>query len=124
MRNPLTSLLRKKTRRSTTRKRRTTFSSTPLERVISKCLLKCINFFAGNCFLLLHVASRLFMIGNNQLPVNYLRRSRIALHVVGVLTRIESVIGDVHVDMDVCRAFSTPLCSFAALLHHIWCSAD
>ena len=49
------------------------------------------------------------MIGNNQLPVNYLRRSRIALCVVGVLTRVESVIGDVHVDMDVYRIFSTPL---------------
>ena len=56
MRNPFTIILRKKTRRSTARKKRSTFSSTPLERLHKSTCLK--EFFFLQCFLIFFLSIR------------------------------------------------------------------
>ena len=108
MRNPFTNLLRKKSRRSTTRKRRSTFASTPLERLHSKHVFEGVLLFTGASNFLAQYSLRLHYLNNPGLARNALNRSRIASFVANSLIRLESLVGDAHVDWGSHRLFEMP----------------
>ena len=108
MRNPFTNLWRKKSRRSTTRKRRSTFASTPLERLCSKHLFEGVLLFTGASNFLAQYSLRLHQLNNPGLARNVLNRSRLALFVANSLIGIESLVGDIHVDWGSHPLFGMP----------------
>ena len=111
MRNPFTNLLRKKKRRSITRKRRSNFATTPLERLSSKHLFEEILLFAGASNFLSHFAFRSHLLNNPVTTHNALVRSRLAAFIADVLIRLESLIGDVRVDPKTYRVLQMPMAS-------------
>lgn len=106
MRNPLTGLLRKKSRRQTTRKRRSTFSSTPNERVASKIVLEHILMFTNMSVLFAALAHRVVMLGNLQSARNFAQRSIFSFNVVHHLVLVESSLCDVHANTETNVVFS------------------
>ena len=98
MRNNFTNLLRKKTRRSTTRKKRSTFASNPLEHLCSQNLFEGILLFAGAFNFISVFSLRSHSLNNPVTARNALRRSRLAAFIADTLIRLESLVGDVHVD--------------------------
>ena len=108
MRNPLTGLLRKKSRRSTTRKRRSTFASTPNERVGSKLILENILLFTNISVLFAALAHRAALLSNFQTARNFIQRSQISLNVTEHLINIELSLSDVRVDNNEYNIFSAP----------------
>lgn len=109
MRNPSTNRLRKKTRRSTTRKRRSAFASTPMERLFTKYVFLGVSYFAGMTHLFLLLFICVLMSNNAQLAMHFLNCSRLCFYAPQLLINTESVIGDAHIDLDTHRLFVTPL---------------
>ena len=85
MRNPLTNRLRHKNRHCTTRKRRSTLSSTSLERLVRKRLLKSATFFTSVIQLLVFYLVHLLRANNGELAFSMLHRSCTASLSVSVL---------------------------------------
>ena len=97
MRNPLTGLLRKKSRRSTTLKRRSTFSSTPNERVASKIILEYISLFMQISTVFAALSAHSMLLSNTHTTRTFLRRSRVNLDIANRLIDVDSSISDVRI---------------------------
>ena len=98
-----------KTRGSTSRKRRIMFTSTPLERLFSKWVLKNVLHFSNWVFLFLWLSVRYFMSNNKALALHFLQRSRLCTHVVEQLIEHKSLIRDVKMDEELHRLHHTPI---------------
>ena len=90
-------------------KRRSTFSSTPNERVASKMMLEHILLFTNMSLIFAALAHRVALLGNLQSSRNFVQRFRVSFGIVNHLILIDSSISDVHVDEDTYKIFSKPL---------------
>ena len=108
MRNTLTNRVRKKTRRTTTRKRHSTFASTPLERLFSEWMLNDVLCFSNCSFVFLWLSIRYFTSSNRALALNVLQRSRLCAYVTDKMIEHESLIVDIQIDEALYHLFSTP----------------
>ena len=106
MRNPFTNQLRKRTKRSTPRKRRSDFSSTPLERVFSQHVLQGVGFFANVTHLFLLLSVRFIASNNVSAALNLLNRSRLSDYMTHALINVELLVGNVHINLDTYRLFT------------------
>ena len=96
MRNPLTGLLRKKSRRSTTLKRRSIFSSTLNERVASKIILEYVLLFVQISTVFAALSAYSILLSNVYATRTFLRRSRVSLGIVNRLIDTDSSISDIQ----------------------------
>ena len=109
LKNPLTNLWRKRTRRSSTCKRRITFATTPLERLCSKIFLERASHFAGCATYYVFLTFRMMFFRNIQLARNTLFQYQLSMHVAASLILIESLIVDAHANYQACRLFAVPI---------------
>lgn len=109
MRNPLTGLIRKRSRRRTTRKRRSSCASTPNERAASKTILEHVLLFANISVLFAALVHRVVFLCDFQSARNFAQRSRVSFNIASHLVRVESSISDVQLSEEMRVIFSKPL---------------
>ena len=108
MRNPLTNLIQKRSRRSIIRKQRSTFSSTSSERVCSNIIINyAVMFIKISILFAVYFARALALNDINKVRDN-LHCLAFRLQVVNTLVYAESALGDTNIDSIYCL-YSIPL---------------
>ena len=96
MRNPLTNLIRKRSRRSTSRGKRNTYCSSPIERLCSTIFFGYAMIFTKLNLLFGCLVVKFILQQDIRHSRIFLARCRLSMAIVQELLEMESATGDVH----------------------------